>query len=71
MPPGLVMSLFGASGATPRSSCFIKSSADGMLFGSAAISVPVRVSMTLSSTPGSVGCNRSSIEKIPSSARSS
>src|SRR4051794_17573447 len=71
IPPGLVMSLLGATGATPRSSCFINSSAEGTLFGSEAISVPVRVSMTLSSTPGNVGCSRSSMEKMPSSARSS
>ena len=43
---------------------------DGTDFGSAARSVPIEVYTMDSSTPGSVGCVRSSIEKIPSSARS-
>jgi hypothetical protein len=71
LPSGLVMSLFGAAGATPSSSWVGQLAADGTLFGSATISDPVRVSITDSSTPGSVGCRRSSIEKMPSSARSS
>ena len=70
-PPGLVMSLFGAGGATPNSICTANSSAEGTLFGSATMSLPVRLSTTLSSTPGRVGCRRSLTEKMPISARSS
>src|SRR3954466_12844870 len=52
-----VWSLLGASGARPSSIEAARSPADGMLFGSAAMSDPVRVSIALSYTPGSVGCN--------------
>ena len=55
----------------PSSIWVASSLTDGMDFGSGAISLPVEVWMTDSSTPGRVGWRRSSIEKIPSSARSS
>ena len=71
MPCAGEWSVLGASGARPALICAASSPAEGMVFGSCAISLPLLVSTMVSSTPGNVGCKRSSRLKMPSSTRSS
>ena len=70
MPLAAVLSTAVAT-VRPSCICVESSPAEGTYLGSEGISEPWLVTVTASSTPGSVGCSRSFTEKIPSSARSS